>query len=234
MSAIAGLMLFVLATVFPQQSPARDSVNKGVNAFRNANYKGAVEYFKQALDQDPDFATAELYLATAYLQQYVPGSKSPENLEFADNALESFKRVLRRDPDNVNAVLGLASIYKNTNDFQNARDNYLRASTLDPQNPVPFYALATLDWTMVDDKTNPLPFGEQSRLIEEGLENLDTALALNPQYEDAMTYKNLLLREKARLSVDPAERARLIALANDWFNKALEVRYRNRQAPPRQ
>ena len=44
-----------------------------------------------------------------------------------------------------------------------------------------------------------------------------------------MTYKNLLLREKARLAVDPAEKARLTALADEWFNKALETRKLNAQ-----
>src|SRR2546425_8787631 len=225
MSVATGSILFMLAVIFPQ-SPAQDSLTKGISAFRNANYKSAVEYFKQALDLDPNLAAAEVYLATAYAQQYVPGSQSRENLEFADNAIAAFKRVLIRDPGNRNAVLGLASIYQSTNDFQNARENYLSASRLDPQNPVPLYALGAVDWIQVYDKSNPLPFGEQSRLIEEGVQNLDKALALNPQYEDAMTYKNLLLREKARLALDPAEKARLLALADDWFNKALEARYR--------
>jgi hypothetical protein len=34
-------------------------------------------------------------------------------------------------------------------------------------------------------------------------------------------------REKARLAVDPAEKARLTALADEWFNKALETRKLN-------
>jgi len=77
---------------------------------------------------------------------------------------------------------------------------------------------------MVFDKNKPLPLGEQFLLVDEGLSNLDSALALNPQYEDAMTYKNLLLREKARLVVDPEEKARLTKLADEWFNRALETR----------
>jgi hypothetical protein len=61
------------------------------------------------------------------------------------------------------------------------------------------------------------------------LGSLDLALALNPNYDDAMTYKNLLLREKARLATDPAEKARLTSLADDWFQWALETRKRNAQ-----
>ena len=50
---------------------------------------------------------------------------------------------------------------------------------------------------------------------------------LNPDYEDAMTYKNLLYREKARLSESEDEKKQLIAQADEWFNKALETRKKN-------
>jgi TonB family protein len=80
---------------------------------------------------------------------------------------------------------------------------------------------------MVYDKKSPLPSGQQTLLIDEGLSNLDSALALNPRYEDAMTYKNLLLREKARLAFDPQEKTRLTRQADEWFNRALETRKSN-------
>jgi tetratricopeptide (TPR) repeat protein len=226
MNGVTDLILVMLLAVFPQ-SEARDVVNKGVAAFRKADYNSAVEYFKQALELDPNSTTTELYLATAYAQQYTPGSTSPENLAAAEKAIQSFKRVLRREPDNAQTVLGLASIYQNTGDLLSARENYTRATTLDPQNPIPFYSVGAVDWLVVYKNSRTLPIPEQLHLIDEGLENLDRAIALNPQFDDAMTYKNLLIRQQARLAASPAERDRLIALADDWFNKALEVRKRN-------
>ena len=56
---------------------------------------------------------------------------------------------------------------------------------------------------------------------------MDIALGLNPQYVDAMAYKNLLLRLKADTTQDASERARLIGEADSWFNKALEARSQN-------
>ena len=200
-----------------------------MSAFRNADYEAAIALFKQAVVIDPEFTVAEVYLATAYAQRYVPGVQTRENLAFADNAIESFKHVLSKDPNNENATLGLAGLYQNSNQFQEARETYLTASKLDLQNAILFYNVGSIDWILVYDKNNPLPFGQQSLLIEEGLANLDSALALSPQYEEAMTYKNLLLREKARLAVDPAEKARLTALADEWFNRALETRKLNTQ-----
>ena len=228
---IAGLLLTGLSTGQTHEplTQARDTLNRGVSAFRNADYESAIALFKQAAALDPDFTVAEVYLATAYAQRFVPGGQTRENLAFADNAIGTFKHILSQDPNNINALMGLASIYQNSNHLQEARETYLTASKVNPQNAMVFYSVGSIDWILVYDKNSPLPFGQQSLLIDEGLASLDSALALNPQYEDAMTYKNLLLREKARLAVEPAEKSRLTALADEWFNKALETRKLNAQ-----
>ena len=43
---------------------ARDQLNKGVVAYKNAKYKDAIEHFKNAVDLDPNLTNARLYLAT--------------------------------------------------------------------------------------------------------------------------------------------------------------------------
>jgi TonB family protein len=229
---VIGLLATGLSMTAQAQEPsiqARDTLNKGVAAFRNGDYPSAIELFKHAVQIDPGFTTAELYLATAYAQSFLPGAQSSENLPFAEKAIDSYRRVLGQDPNNTTALLGLATMYQSTNRLQDARDAFLAASRVAPQNPLPFYSVGAIDWIIVYDKKNPLPSGQQSLLIEEGLNNLDSALALNPRYEDAMTYKNLLLREKARLTFDPQEKNRLTAQADEWFNRALETRKTNAQ-----
>jgi tetratricopeptide (TPR) repeat protein len=59
---------------------ARDTLNKGVAAFNTGNYESAIEFFKQAVEKDPNLQTAELFLATAYAQRFVPGVETRENL----------------------------------------------------------------------------------------------------------------------------------------------------------
>jgi tetratricopeptide (TPR) repeat protein len=223
----AFLAMLALASTSCAKLQARDNLNKGVRAFREAHYENAVDYFKEAIRLDPELTNAELYLATAYAQQFIPGAGSEENQRYADLAIETFERVLSRDANNVTAIGGLASIYQNTNQFQKAREFYLKNASLEPTNPVPFYAVGSVDWIMVFNKNNPPPVEEQAQLIEEGLSNLDKALAINPTYEDAMTYKNLLYREKARLATDEQEKTQLVAQADEWFNKALETRKAN-------
>jgi hypothetical protein len=82
---------------------------------------------------------------------------------------------------------------------------------------------------MVQNKTDPPPVDEQKKLVDEGVGAADKAIALNPDYDDAMSYKNLLLREKARLAETEEEKAKLTADADTWFNKALDTRKKNQE-----
>jgi len=224
---LAFLAILALAGTGCAKLQARDNLNKGVRAFRDAHYDNAVKYFKTAVELDPELTTAEIYLATAYSQQFVPGGRGEENDKNAQLAVQTFDDVLKRDPNNVNAIAGLASIYQNTMEFQKAHDYYMKYAQLDSTNPIPFYAIGSVDWIIVYDKNNPPPAEEQGKLIDEGLANLDKALALNPDYDDAMTYKNLLYREKARLASNEEDKKKLTAQADEWFNKSLETRKKN-------
>jgi len=226
---VAFLAFMALASASCQKLQARDNLNKGVRAFRDAKYEAAINYFQEAIKLDPTLTNAELYLATAYSQQFIPGATSEENQKNADMALKTFEEVLSREPSNASAVAGIASIYQNTNQFQKAREFYLKGASLEPGNPTPHYAVGSVDWIIVFDKNNPPPPEEQSKLVDEGLQQLDMALANNPDYDDAMSYKNLLLREKARLAETEEQKTQLIAQADDWFAKAVETRKKNQE-----
>src|SRR5262245_36630343 len=142
-------------------------------------------------------------------------------------AVKTFETVLQRDPNNVHAVEGLAYIYQNSGQLHKARDYYIKNTQLDPKNPIPFYAIGSVNWLLLQVKSSLPPPEEQVRLVDEGLKNLDKSLELNPDYEDAMAYENLLFREKARLATTPDEKKQYEALADEWFNKALDTRKKN-------
>src|SRR5215468_7525497 len=211
---LAFLAILALASASCAKLQARDNLNKGVRAFRDTHYENAVSYFKKAVELDPDLTTAEIYLGTAYAQQFVPNGRGEDNDKNAKLAIQTFEDVLKRDSTNVNAVAGLASIYQNTQDLQKAHEYYVKYAGLEPSNAIPYYAIGSLDWIIVYDKNNPPPEAEQAKLVDEGLGSLDKALALDPDYEDAMTYKNLLYREKQRLATDPEEKKKYEAQAN--------------------
>jgi tetratricopeptide (TPR) repeat protein len=136
---------------------ARDNLNKGVAAFKNAKYPDAVEFFTRAVDLDPTFATARLYLASAYMNQYIPGADSPENVAMAKNALDNFQKVLDADPKNATAVASIASLYylesqgttkleDKLDRLEKARVWYQKLTEVDPRNKEAFYSLGVIAW----------------------------------------------------------------------------------------
>jgi tetratricopeptide (TPR) repeat protein len=225
----------------PEAFAARDSLNKGVQAFKAQQYDSAIDYFRKATELDPNMTSADLYLATAYAKRYLPGSRLEENQKYADLAIQSFQKVLDKSPTDKIAIAGIAGIYQNSEQFDKARDAYIRNAQADPENHIPFYAVGAVDWIIVHNSVATLSMDQRSRLIAEGLQYLDRAIAINPDYEDALWYENLLIREQsgilkeqARQTQDTNEARTLLATADeldtradDWSNRALEVRKKN-------
>ena len=84
---LSALALLVLATASCQKLQARDNLNKGIKAFREGKFERAVEFFDNATKLDPELTNAELYLATAYAQQFVPDVATADNIKFAESAI---------------------------------------------------------------------------------------------------------------------------------------------------
>ena len=81
LTVVLGVAALAFLATGCQKLRSRDQLNKGVQAFKNAQYAEAVERFKTAVELDPTFPTARVYLATAYMNQYIPGAESPENVQ---------------------------------------------------------------------------------------------------------------------------------------------------------
>src|SRR5438270_10104189 len=78
--AFVMLALSLLATTGCNKLRARDQLNKGVQAYKGGKYEDAIEKFKNAVALDPDLGVAKLYLATAYVGQYVPGVETRKTI----------------------------------------------------------------------------------------------------------------------------------------------------------
>ena len=57
-----------------------------------------------------------------------------------------------------------------------------------------------------------------------GIEAENKALSINPEYFEAMTYKNILLRQQALYEKSPARQKELLNEAETLLQKALEIR----------
>ena len=67
--------------------------------------------------------------------------------------------------------------------------------------------------------------------VEDGFRMLRAALQIDPGYDDAMAYINLLCRLKAGVMDSPAESAGWIAKADEWVGKALAAKRARADGP---
>ena len=135
---------------------SRDQMNQGVQAYRGSHYMEAVNHFKQAVQLDPTNQNAQLYLATSYMTQWVPGADSPDNNRMVTAARQEFQKVLDKDPNNKIALASMASMAYNqaqsgTPEQKNAaleearRWNQKRIE-VDPRDSEAYYSLGVIAW----------------------------------------------------------------------------------------
>ncbi len=243
--ALFAVAALALSSVGCNKLRARDQLNKGVASYKNARYEQAVEHFKNAVNLDPSLANAKIYLAAAYVAQYIPGVDSPENLQNANSAIAQYEAVLQQDPKNVNAVKSLAGLYFQMKKFDDAKKYNQMAIQLDANDPEAYYSIGVIDYwklftpmqeerskaglkpdeSLKDKKLCASLRDRDSGTLQEGLDSLNKAMQLRQDYDDAMAYMNLLYRQKADRECDkPDEATQDRKTADDWLDKAMAAR----------
>jgi tetratricopeptide (TPR) repeat protein len=249
----AAVVLALLSSVGCDKLRARDQLNKGVEAYKNSHYEQAIDHFQQAVQLDPKLINARMYLATAFVSQYVPGIDSPDNLRTAQQAIDEYTKVIDANPSRdqkVNAAKGIAYLYLNEKKWDDAKKYYRMAGDLDPNDPEPYYSVGVIDWTACyqprmeeraklglkpEEHLNPKNKDQKKACdelreknaasIQEGIDSLNKAIQLRPDYDDAMAYMNLIYREKADVECDDlAGREADLKTADDWVDKTLAAK----------
>ncbi len=198
--------LFLATSYFVQYIPGAKSPENEAYATR------ARDEFQKVLAQNPTDRTALQYLASLSYQEATGETELDAKMKKLDES----------------------------------RDWYVKLSQVDPKNKEAWYSLGVIDWLkwyprwmaalnkqgMKPDEEMPFKDAkikadlqaQYGSLIEDGIQNLQRALQIDPQYDEAMAYMNLLIRERA--SLDPTMDAckKDIATANDWVQKSLEAK----------
>lgn len=244
--ALVSAAILLLVGTGCEKLKARDNLNKGVQAYKSARYAEAVEFFKTAVSLEPTYTNARLYLATAYMSQYIPGAESPENVQMAKAAHDEFMKVVEQDPRNPVAIASIASLYFNEKKFDEAREWHQKLIAVDPKAKESFYTLGVIAWTrsfqkrmearaklgmkpedpgpLKDKKVREAVRAEILPMIEDGIKNLEKALELDKEYDDAMAYLNLLHRERADVAETKEEYQKDTDVADQWVQKTLETK----------
>jgi tetratricopeptide (TPR) repeat protein len=246
--ALAGMVLSMSGC---NQLAARDQLNKGVDAYKSQRYEEAIGHFQKATELDPSLPMAKSYLATALAQNVVPGLDTPENLQTAQQAINIFQEVLAKNPTDVNSMKQVAGIYLSIKKLDDARIWQKKVLAVDPKDPEAAYTVGVIDWDQahLNALRELVPAGvtddgegnvkapkkvmeglkqENAPLVDEGLQYLNQAIANRANYDDAMSYMNLLYRRKADVDYGDADAVKAdVAAAKDWSSKAMGTRKEN-------
>jgi tetratricopeptide (TPR) repeat protein len=141
--------------------------------------------------------------------------------------------------------------------FEESKTYHQRHIQIKPEDPEPYYWIGVIDWTLafrgngemriaynkdnikkqVKD-TDPLPASVRTQyaskygtLIDEGITDLQKAISVKPDYDDAMAYLNLLYRRKADMVESADERNNFLKQADDLVDKVKEIKQRRAEQP---
>jgi len=178
--------------------------------------KNAIDGFNDVLERDPNSKFAIASLASLYF-----------NMKEFDKATEwHMKRIQVLEDEAASSEDGM----------------------IDPVAAESYYTIGVISWSqsyeprlqlradlsMQQEDPGPIKAGEEKEelsakvvpVIDRGMDAINKALEINPDYADAMAYMNLLFREKSDFVETSAEYEELQAQADEWVQKTLDTKKR--------
>jgi tetratricopeptide (TPR) repeat protein len=188
--------------------------------------------------KDIEFANNAIKHLQTYLRSYPDDRKVREFLvsmylamDRYDDAIGFYQDLLKTDPKDSKAMSSLAVMYFKKGDFQNGLEWEKKRAALDPRNPEPYVMIGVQAWDRSYHYPD-VPAEIRGKIIADGMEALQTALKLKSDNFDALTYMNLLYREKAKIETDEAKKAEDVAQADKYREQALELRKKSLATTP--
>jgi tetratricopeptide (TPR) repeat protein len=173
----------------------------------------AIDHLKAYAAAYPDDEKVREYLISIYL-----------NAERFDDAIDFYKNeMLKRNPKDSKAMQSLAMLYFKKGDFDNGVYWLKKRLEVEGNNPEVYYLIGVQAW----DRSYNYPDLDpalRAQIVDEGMQALNKAVELKPDYFEAISYINLLWREKAKMETDPAKKQEDIDLANKYLQQALDLR----------
>jgi tetratricopeptide (TPR) repeat protein len=140
--------------------------------------------------------------------------------EEAEKVLQMAKQAKPGDPT---VYMTLAGYYNRQGRFDKTIEALEERAQKEPNNPEAFYTIATYYWDEAY-RDFKLKENEKKEFVGKGVEAVDHALQIKPDYTEALVYKNLLLRLQANMEKDPAKQQALLKEADRLRDKAQELR----------
>ena len=186
-----------------------------VNAFGSEKMNDPTQaepVVKAMIDLEPNEPTNYFVLADIYADS--------GEYELAEQTYLKAKEVRPNDPS---VYMQLAGFYNSQGDFEKTIAAVNDRAKVEPNNPEAFQTLATYYW---DKAYRDFRLSDKEKLqyVMSGIEAVDKAIQIKPDYMEAVAYKNLLLRLQANLEKDPAKQQALLREADQLRDRAEELR----------
>lgn len=204
----AALILSLAVPLVPQSQPPRDRIASAQPVVESAAREAELT---KRIAQTPNGVAA-----------YIELSKLQEDRGAYAEAEGTLMRARQVAPKDKTALTALGGFYNRQGDFEKTIAALEAVEQLDPTDHTSPQLVATFYWEKAYKDRRLLP-ADQLRYVMSGIAATDRALALKPDYVDAMTYKNLLLRLQANLETDPVRKQQLIAEADALRSQAIAL-----------
>jgi tetratricopeptide (TPR) repeat protein len=174
----------------------------------------AIENMKIYVDAYPEDRKAREVLLSLYL-----------STESFDEAVSFYQQMLQEDPKDAKAMASLASIYFKKGDFDQGVSWLEKRIEAEPPEVRPeiYHLIGAQAWDRSYNYPDIDPV-QRAAIVERGLQALNKAVELRPDYFEAISYINLLYREKAKMETDPIKQQEYLATADRYRNQAMELR----------
>jgi tetratricopeptide (TPR) repeat protein len=163
---------------------------------------------QKMIQLDPGDTTSYFVLAQIY--------EDAGELDSAEGILLKAKDAKPKEPG---VYQRLAGYYQRQGEFEKLIEAVGQRAALEPNNPEAHQAIASYYWDEGYRNTR-LTETQKREYAEKGLESVEKALALNPDYVDAVAYKGLLLRNQAAIEKDAARQKQMLTEANQLQERA--------------
>jgi tetratricopeptide (TPR) repeat protein len=178
----------------------------------------AVPIAQQLIAQEPNEPTNYQALGKLY-----------EDAGRYEEAEAQFKKAIEVRPSSANGYAVLAGYYDRQGEFEKMMEAWYARAKMEPNNPEAWQAIGS-EYQGEVFKNKKLTPAKAKEYVTQGLDAEDKALALNGEYFEALSYKNILLRQEALLEKDPAKQKQLLQQADDLRSKATDVQRKQNAA----
>lgn len=246
--AVAEALLPTLSVItFNHGLACRQLMIPGAKTAENdAAVRCALDAFSRLQKSRPDDPRGkQLYLQTLF------------DADRFDELIAHYQSEAKKNPQNLEAINALIQIYSRREQWEESLQWTQRRGDVAQHDAEAQYSIGVFIWNRLFQKggrgpratynpkpeanqTPPLPFeegdivgAERIRLADLGISYLEKALALRPTYREAMTYLNLLYRQRSYALFDqPDQWQAAVDQALEWQKKAKELGASNHNGTP--